>query len=858
MADVITRLKLESTGYDSKLRDASRELAQFARTNASANTDFQKFTKSQVEAARAFGQISTSSRDAKGKVKELVGAYNDMARAYNTLTVEQKRSDWGRAMSESMQQLRGRIASAKQEMQQLSEQSSRMAQGTGNMSAALGDIGSKLGINSDLLSVVTTGTIGYTAAVTAGAAAVVAATKAWADYNSELSKQSQITSVTTGLSGASSDNLTAAGRSISKVYGVEFRDVINAANTLMTQFGKTSAESIELIRAGMQGMIEGDGGKLLSMIQQYAPAFRDAGISASQLVAIIQNSEGGLFTDQNMNAIVMGIKNIRLMTDQTSQALAKMGIDGAKMSRDLSSGAISIFDALKQVAGQLKTLESGSQVTGEVMQQVFGRQGVANGQLLAQAIEELNLNLDETKTQTGAVGESMAALEQSANNLEKAFMDATGVENWQVLENTIKSGLYQALAEAIRGAQTLGQRFADLPPLVQAIINPVGLLTGKMTDFGKQGESAVFKVYDALMTLTSPLMMVLKLLRSIGSHSGTGMGDILASVGELPGNTPSPRPSYRPSGGGGGGKSGRGSRGTTTPKKEVEESNGLIAKQQKLVNDLTKAWKDAQTPEEVARLAGELEDAQKKLEQLTSIGKQKTAELGEVVVTAMLPPLKEMEKVLNGLNDRLSKAKTPEEYQDILSDIHAVEKEMSQFKGADKLSKQGKDAANSWQQAASAISGVGSALQGIKDPVAKVTGIIAEAVANIALAFANASKNSGKEGNVWSWIAATAAGLGTMIATISSIKSATSGNYAEGGIIGGSSYSGDNMRVYGLNSGELVLNRAQQGNLASQLTGAPGMRLEAVVSAEDIRFVLNGNGRRTGRGEMVSTKMKRH
>ena len=93
MADVITRLKLESTGYDSKLRDASRELAQFARTNASANTDFQKFTKSQVDAARAFGQISTSSRDAKGKVKELVGAYNDMARAYNTLTVEQKRSD---------------------------------------------------------------------------------------------------------------------------------------------------------------------------------------------------------------------------------------------------------------------------------------------------------------------------------------------------------------------------------------------------------------------------------------------------------------------------------------------------------------------------------------------------------------------------------------------------------------------------------------------------------------------------------------------------------------------------------------------------------------------------------------------
>ena len=44
---------------------------------------------------------------------------------------------------------------------------------------------------------------------------------------------------------------------------------------------------MSLIRDGMQGMIQGDGPKLLSMIQQYAP-FRDAGVSASQLVAVIR------------------------------------------------------------------------------------------------------------------------------------------------------------------------------------------------------------------------------------------------------------------------------------------------------------------------------------------------------------------------------------------------------------------------------------------------------------------------------------------------------------------------------------------------------------------------------------------
>jgi hypothetical protein len=53
----------------------------------------------------------------------------------------------------------------------------------------------------------------------------------------------------------------------------------------------------------------------------------------------------------------------------------------------------------------------------------------------------------------------------------------------------------------------------------------------------------------------------------------------------------------------------------------------------------------------------------------------------------------------------------------------------------------------------------------------------------------------------------------------------------------------------------LVLNRAQQGNLASQLQGIGGnLNLSASVSAESIRFILTNNGRRTGRGDYLTTK----
>jgi hypothetical protein len=89
---------------------------------------------------------------------------------------------------------------------------------------------------------------------------------------------------------------------------------------------------------------------------------------------------------------------------------------------------------------------------------------------------------------------------------------------------------------------------------------------------------------------------------------------------------------------------------------------------------------------------------------------------------------------------------------------------------------------------------------------------------------------------------------------------------AAGGTIVGNSYSGDNMRglgpggqLYGLNAGEVVLNKSQVSNLASSLTGngMQGMKLDAVITGEQIRLVLNNNGRRTGRGEYVQTKSGR-
>ena len=179
------------------------------------------------------------------------------------------------------------------------------------------------------------------------------------------------------------------------------------------------------------------------------------------------------------------------------------------------------------------------------------------------------------------------------------------------------------------------------------------------------------------------------------------------------------------------------------------------------------------------------------------------------------------------------------------------------------VKKQSKEMSKDWNAAAQAIQSVGSAMASIEDPAAKVVGTIAQAIASIALGYAQASASPAVTSSGWGWIAFAASGLATMISTISAIHSAT--GYAEGGMIKGSSYSGDNMLgqidgrgpIVGLNAGEVILNRAQQGVIADAIgsnEGGGGRYSPSHISGEQIFIVLNRYLKRTGQGELVTWK----
>ena len=906
MAENILRLKVDSQEYDNKLKRAAEGLNRYVEGCRKAGGTLEYVEKETLDFVKAMGQMETTSKTATGKLAEMKKTFTEWGMVYKQMTDAEKASPMGKALSQSLDQLRTRIKETQRDLQSINQE---LSSGKfGQFGSIIDGIGQKMGIGGNLTELLTSKTALMTAGIGAATAAIGKSTEAWIKYNSELAKQDQITTVTTGLKDDNAERMTDNMRALSDTYNVDFREAINAANTLMSQFGESGDSAIALIRDGMQGMIHGDGGKMLSMIQQYAPAFRDAGVSASQLVAVIQNSEGGIFTDQNMQAIVMGIKNIRLMTKATSDALAQLGIDGQKMSEQLSNGTLTIFDALKQVAGELKNVDSNSKTAGEVMQTVFGRQGAMAGTNLAKAIEGLNTNLEETKRQTGEVGDAFDDLYKANLKLNTAIREAFEYDGWEQMATGIKSKLVTALAEVVgwlgeirkmlSGDNTVGWNITPKPGVTNVADDP------NVDDNGnyirKNWNSGSMKVVTPTVTPT-PLTTkttpkgstktpktkeqlnnenIQKLTQEYIKASDDRRKAIEIEIKNLQDRNKEIKRLTDIA------------QGNAAPEGSLnalnEQMKQLQTERGKLSDPIEIEIQDQQIKEvqdEIDRLNGkkvevELEVNDKtpfeQFEQSLRIQMSEknievdTNTLKTLMQTAIQNNIDGMDIKFASIFENLKNGIPDDTWKSLQDEINAKLKEMNlppikinfETGGLENVNKDVDALKKTISTTARVVGTIGMAFNAIQDPAAKVAATVAQAIANVALAYSDAmAKDTVSKFNLWAFIPAAAAATIQMASTIASIHSAT--GYAEGGMIKGNSYSGDKIgglvdgsQFVGLNAGELVLNASQQSMLAGNLqnSGISGMNLRAVLRGEDVILMLDRTGQRKGYGELAFFK----
>lgn len=710
-------LAVETGKWEGGLKKAQQALANFQNSQGGMQQALAKNSDRMTEFIRIMGNTKSTAATASQQMKEYRSTIERLQLISANLNGEQKK-----LADESIQKLIARYREAKQQAENFGHALEGVNSkagginigglnitGLGDAKGMLTELGSSLGMNTQLLGALSTGSIAAAGAIAGVAAGAAAAAKAFYDYNTELGHQNQIVEVTTGLMGENADAMRDQMRAVSKVYGVDFRESINAANTLMTQFGISGEEATKLIRKGMQGMIQGDGPKLLQMIQQYAPAYRDAGIEASQLVAIINNTEGGIFTDQNMAAITMGIKNIRMMKDTTKEAMQSIGIDADTMARKLNDGTMSVFDALKQVSDKIEEVGPGSQAAGEIMNDIFGKQGVAAGTNLGKAIAELNLNLDETSKQTGGVGEKLAELTEQTAIFEREMNKAFGVKNMEEFKVAVESKVLtvlngmlvdfnrakESIGDAFDGAKRKAEEFgADISWVMEGVANDLMLtkpelapLVALAAHFHSVGEEAKYAGEQIANTLNIPT-----------TDSGTtlqGPAGLMVATGAQLVKSPSKQVKYSPTSytppKTGSTSSHKKTGGTQTSigkkttnitsssnnkKEETEEQ-----RYQRLIREAEEKYIKAKTQGHVTEMAQLQKEIQKYDEKLEAIKSARKEAHGNSFEAGSLGDLQNQLEELEALEPGV---KTKEEWDDLANKINDVKQKIDSIKGVEK------------------------------------------------------------------------------------------------------------------------------------------------------------------------------
>lgn len=238
----------------------------------------------------------------------------------------------------------------------------------------------------------------------AGVAGAGMAFKWWFDYNKGLMEATRLTKEFTGYTGEALETMRNSIAATADTMGKDFKDVLGTADNIMANFHLSGEQAMDVINKGFASGADLSG-DMLQKIQQYAPTFHDAGISADQMVAIIQQTRSGIFSDKGLDIIDMASKKIREMSSGTASSLDAIGISSKQVQQDLANGTKNTFDIIQQVASKMKNFGADSQQVGDVLKNVFGKQGAQAGIQLIEQLDTMSTSLDEVKKQTGAWGD---------------------------------------------------------------------------------------------------------------------------------------------------------------------------------------------------------------------------------------------------------------------------------------------------------------------------------------------------------------------------------------------------------------------------------------------------------------------
>ncbi len=796
---VVTKVVADTSGHDSALRKSEAEVLRYSQSVKNANNEMRG--------------LNTNLGKASSSMRTFIGSLGT-----------------------------GKIGSLTSSLQ--------------GLSSAFGGLGGNIGNITTSLAGMQGGLTALINPYTAIAAAVVGAGVAFFKYNENLDATTRKVQEVLDVSRDVAMPIRNSIRAIADTYNVEFGDVLKSVNTLMSQFGIDSNRALNIVSKGFQAM--GDSGNsLLPLIQQFAPQFRDAGIEASELVAIIANTKGGVFSEEGMSAIAMAGKNIRNMTKSTRESLEAIGIDTNKMITDLTNGSTTVIQEIIKIANKLSKLPQQSQEVGSALQNVFGKQGVRAGQELITALGNVETDLGKMTEKTGEWGESMdrlrAANERLQNQLSSMFGTAEG--GFDLIGTKIKTEVLTALSDFIdevkevyENSLLLQTAWMTVSTAVQVawslIKNVLQMFAGSLVGLEQMIEGLGLAI-EAVFEFRDPIKGMQKFEQGWNRLS-KAVGDNISDIGrdweklyEKYGGERKDidkQLSHQSQGNTRIGNTWYDANGNKIDDPNKKETPTIIIPTNSKSTGKSKSEskeKKKYTNEEYLRKETIFNDKiRRQLEEQVEKQKRITAE-------------KEKQKKIDAVKNAVQgspELKSQIEFENALRDANNNRMAEEAAKKQEKLNEALQLTSQAAGAAGSALSTLG---QSYKSKDLEAAGIMATAIATVLQGFATATAQAATMGP-WVWAAFAVEGLATVATVVSQMRELKKKTYAGGGIVNGTRTIGD-MNLARVNDGEMIFNSRQQKNLfnlvnSGVLGGGSDSKNQTVhfrVSGNDLVGVLN-------------------
>ena len=465
----------------SDFKDGKITYDEYATTITAIGEQMKDYKSTVRELSKEVQNNIKTEKEQEGSLRSLRAELSNATKAYDSLSEAERKGAKGQELKKHINEITDKLKEAEAETQ-------RFYRNVGNYEES---IKSALGVNNNFAnSIMQMASNGkglsgiFEGAITsakafwstlmgfmsnpvflslAGIAGAGVAFKWFFDYNKGIEESTRLTKEFLGLTG---DNLKAVRSEIqatADTYGKDYKETLEAVDVLTSQYGYDTQEAIKIINDGFQSGADLNG-DMIAKIKQYAPAFHDANISGKELVATIQQTRSGIFSDSGMALIQMGSKKIREMSKATAESLDAIGISSKKVQADLESGSKSTYDVIKMISTRLKELPQNSQAVGAVLKDVFGKQGANAGLKMIEQLDTMNTDLDKLKETTGEYGEKMNEQREANEELNRvlAAMFDMSDKGFGEMLISVKTLTVQGITKLLKGVISVINYFIDL------------------------------------------------------------------------------------------------------------------------------------------------------------------------------------------------------------------------------------------------------------------------------------------------------------------------------------------------------------------------------------------------------------